>query len=298
VTPARDAIVVTGAHGQLGFELAAALAAHGRVVALDRTTGDLADPDALLRAVRAAAPAWIVNAAAYTAVDRAETERERAFAVNGAAPGILAEEAKRTGAILIHYSTDYVFDGAARTPYDEAAATAPLGVYGASKLAGEQAVAAAGAVALTLRTSWVYGLRGNNFLLTIRRLAAERDLLRIVADQTGVPNWSRVLAQATATLVGRGRGYVAERAGLYHLSAGGQTTWYDFARAIVGPAGRPTVVPIKTADYPTAACRPAYGVLATDRFQRAFGLALPAWDAVLQSCVTSPLEPPSSATVG
>ena len=171
MTRARDTILVTGARGQLGYELAAALAAHGDVIALDRAGVDLADADALVRAVRAAAPAWIVNAAAYTAVDRAEAERDRAFAINAAAPAILAEEARRSGAILIHYSTDYVFDGAARVPYDERAPTAPLNVYGESKLAGEQAIAASGVAALTLRTSWVYGLRGSNFLLTIRRLA-------------------------------------------------------------------------------------------------------------------------------
>lgn len=298
MTGARDTILVTGARGQLGCELAAALAAHGNVIALDRAGADLSDADALVRAVRTAAPAWIVNAAAYTAVDRAETERERAFAVNGTAPGILAEEAKRSGAILVHYSTDYVFDGAARTPYDELAPTAPLNVYGQTKLAGEQAIAATGAASLTLRTSWVYGLRGSNFLLTVRRLAAERDELRIVADQTGVPNWCRSLAEATATLVGRGRGYVAERAGLYHLSSTGQATWYDFARAIVGPAARPVVVPIATADYPTPAQRPAYGVLETARFRQAFGLALPAWTDALQSCVTSPAEPAAAAPVG
>ena len=298
MTRARDTILVTGARGQLGYELAAALAAHGDVIALDRAGVDLADADALVRAVRAAAPAWIVNAAAYTAVDRAEAERDRAFAINAAAPAILAEEARRSGAILIHYSTDYVFDGAARVPYDERAPTAPLNVYGESKLAGEQAVAASGVAALTLRTSWVYGLRGSNFLLTIRRLAAERDELRIVADQTGVPNWCRTLAEATATLVGRGRGYVAERSGLYHLSASGQATWHDFARAIVGPVARPVITPIATADYPLPARRPAFGVLDTTRLRDVFGLELPPWTDALQSCVTSPAEPTPAAPVG
>lgn len=297
MTHQRDAILVTGARGQLGCELAAALSVHGDVVAVDRAALDLADPAAIVRKVRAVAPALIVNAGAYTAVDRAEQERERAFVVNANAPGVLAEEAKRIGALLIHYSTDYVFDGTQGVPYDETARPNPLNVYGASKLEGERAIAAAGASALIFRTSWVYGLRGSNFLLTIRRLAAERDELRIVADQHGVPNWCRPLAEATATLVGRGVPYLAERAGLYHLSATGATSWYEFARAIVGTAAIPRVVPIATADYPTPARRPAYGVLATGMFQRAFGFALPEWRAMLQACVTSPAEPPPRVRV-
>ena len=292
MTTDRGTILVTGARGQLGAELAAALAPLGRVVAVDRAGMDISDADAIVRVVREVAPAWIVNAAAYTAVDRAESERERAFAVNARAPGVLAEEAKRLGAILVHYSTDYVFDGAQRTPYDETALPNPVNVYGASKLEGERAIAAADATALTLRTSWVYGLRGSNFLLTIRRLAAERDELRIVDDQTGVPNWSRALADATAALLRRGRGFVAERAGLYHLSAAGQTTWYGFARAILGSVDMPRVLPIMTDEFPTAAMRPAYGVLATVRLHEAFGLMLPDWRVALASCVASPAEPP------
>jgi len=194
--------------------------------------------------------------------------------------------------VLIHYSTDYVFDGMATLPYDEAAAPSPLNVYGESKLGGERAVAAAGAHALTFRTSWVYSLHGRNFLTTIRRLAAERDELRIVSDQVGVPNWSRALAAATSTLVGRGLAYLAERAGLYHLSAQGATTWYEFAQAIVGDAARPRVVPITTAEYPTPARRPAYAVLDTRRFADAFGLTMPHWREQLNTCLQSPPEPP------
>lgn len=298
MTTRRITILVTGARGQLGYELAAALQAHGDVVAVDRAALDLADAGAIVRTVRAVVPALIVNAGAYTAVDRAEQERERAFAVNASAPGILAEEARKLGAMLIHYSTDYVFDGTKAVPYDEQARPNPLNVYGASKLAGEHAIVAARASALIFRTSWVYGLRGSNFLLTIRRLAAERDELRIVADQQGVPNWCRALAGATATLVGRGVPYLAERAGLYHLSATGATTWYEFARAIVGTAAVPRVVPITTADFPALARRPAYGVLATGAFQRAFGFALPDWRTMLQSCVTSPVEPAPRLPVG
>ncbi len=200
----RPTILLTGAQGQIGFELARLLSPYGEVVATDRTTLDLADPDAIVAAVRGARPALVVNAGAYTAVDRAETEAALAHAVNGRAPGILAEEAKRIGALLIHFSTDYVFDGTRKTPYPEDAPTAPLNVYGASKLEGERGIAATGAHAIVLRTSWVYGLRGRNFLLTIRRLAAERDELAIVADQFGVPNWSRTLAEATARIVGTG----------------------------------------------------------------------------------------------
>ena len=280
-------ILLTGAQGQVGHELARLLRAHGDVRATDRATLDLADPDAIVAAMRAARPQLVVNAGAYTAVDLAERERDLAFAVNARAPQVLAEEAKRAGARLIHYSTDYVFDGAATAPYAEGAPTGPLNAYGASKLEGEQAIAATGAHALVLRTSWVYGTRGKNFLLTILRLAAERDELTIVADQTGTPNWSRTLAQATSALVARGLPDLVERAGLYHLSSTGATTWHGFATAIVGGGGRPRVVPIATADYPTPARRPAYGVLATDRFRAAFGFALPPWDEALAACLAA-----------
>src|SRR5664279_2693043 len=268
---ARPTILVTGAGGQVGGELVRTLAMLGEVHGTDRSTLDLADADALVAAVRGLRPDIIVNAGAYTAVDRAESEPDVAFSVNARAPQILAEEAKATGALLIHYSTDYVFDGSATSPYDETAAVNPLNVYGASKLAGEQAIAQSGAHALVLRTSWVYGATGQNFLRTIRRLARERDELSIVADQTGVPNWSATLAEATAALIGRGVANLVERAGLYHLSCGGATTWYDFARAIVGDAARPRVVPITTRDYRTPARRPAYGVLANARFENTFG---------------------------
>ncbi len=283
----RATILVTGANGQIGFELARLLSPYGDVVATDRTTLDLADSDAIVAAVRGAKPALIVNAGAYTAVDRAETEAPLAHAVNGRAPGILAEEAKRLGAVLLHYSTDYVFDGTCTTPYPEDAPAAPQSVYGASKLAGERAIAATGAHALVLRTSWVYGLRGSNFLLTIRRLAAERDELTVVADQFGVPNWSGTLAAATARIVGAGLPAVAARSGLYHCSCTGQASWYDFARAIIGDVPRPRVVPITTAEYPTPARRPAHAVLATARFEATFGFALPDWRQALASCVAS-----------
>lgn len=278
-------ILLTGASGQVGFELAHKLSPHGVVVACDRARLDLADVDAIAALVRATRPQLIVNAAAYTAVDRAESEPALAQAINATAPGVLAEEARRIGATLIHFSTDYVFDGDATVPYDEQAPTRPLGVYGKTKLAGEKAIVDTGATGLIFRTSWVYGMRGGNFLLTMRRLAAERDELRIVSDQVGVPNWSRTLAEAIATLVGRGLPALGEHAGVYHLSASGPTSWYEFARAIIGDVPRPRVVPITTAEYPTPARRPAYAVLATTKFERNFGFALPPWRESLARCL-------------
>ena len=296
MSTAGPRILLTGAAGQLGRELAALLPACGTLIACDRAVLDLADAAAVARVVRDTAPQFIVNAAAYTAVDRAETERELAFAINERAPGVLAAEARSLGAVLIHYSTDYVFDGARSVPYDEDAHAAPLNVYGASKLAGERAIAASGARALTLRTSWVYARHGQNFLRTMQRLATQRDELRVVADQTGVPNWARAIARATATLIGRGSDYLAERAALYHLSASGSTTWYGFARMILRDQAV-RVTPIATAEYPTPARRPAYGVLDSSRFARTFGFALPDWETLLQQCLREPAEPPSHSQV-
>ncbi len=280
----RPLILVTGADGQLGHELVRSLGTHGDVRATNRATLDLGDPDAIAATVRALQPALIVNAGAYTAVDKAEDERDLAFAINARAPGVLAEEARRCGAVLLHFSTDYVFDGTARVPYAENAATNPLNVYGASKLAGEAAVAASGAAALVFRTSWVYGARGSNFLLTILRLARERDELRIVADQWGVPNWVGALAEAIERIVAAGLPALRERAGLYHLSCSGATTWYEFARAIVGDVQTPRIVPITTAEFPRPARRPAYAVLDTTRFLETFGFALPDWRVALERC--------------
>jgi len=288
----RPTILVTGTQGQIGFELAQLLAPLGNVVAADRAMLDLADPDAIVAVMRRQKPAVIVNAGAYTAVDRAESEPALASAINARAPGILAEEAKRAAAVLVHFSTDYVFDGARTTPYPEDAPTAPLNVYGETKLEGERAIADAGAKAIVLRTSWVYGLRGKNFLLTMRKLAAERDHLTVVADQIGVPNWSRTLASATARIVASGVSAMAERSGLYHLSSSGEASWYDFARAILGDTSKARLLPIATADYPTPARRPAYGVLATSRFESTFGFALPSWREALADCVASGAAPP------
>ena len=288
---ASPLILVTGAQGQLGPVLADKLRAHGEVRATSRNELDLAQPDSIVAVLREMRPAIIVNAAAYTAVDRAEEDRESAYAVNAVAPGVLAEEAKRLGALLVHFSTDYVFDGAGRTPYPEDAPTAPLNVYGASKLAGEQAILATGVHALVFRTSWVYGARGANFLLTIRRLAAERDELSIVADQVGVPNWTHTLANAVARVLASGAAYAVARSGVYHLASAGEASWYDFARAIVGDASRTRVVPITTAQFPRPARRPAYAVLDTTKFQRVFGFALPHWQGELEACLRSMADP-------
>jgi dTDP-4-dehydrorhamnose reductase len=280
----RPVILLTGAAGQLGFELARLLPAHGEVQALDRAALNLADADAVAATLRLIRPQIIVNAAGYTAVDRAESEPALADAINARAPAVLAEEAKRLDALLIHYSTDYVFDGNSKEPYREEDHANPLNVYGRSKLAGERAIAAAGGAHLILRTSWIYGWHGQNFLLTMRRLAATRDELRVVADQFGVPNWSRVLAEATASLVGRGATALAAKSGVYHLSGRGRASWFDFARAIFDNADRPRVVPITTAEYPTPARRPASAVLATNKFEEAFGIVLPDWRETLAAC--------------
>jgi dTDP-4-dehydrorhamnose reductase len=287
-------VLVTGARGQIGWELCRTLAPLGEVLAPGRDELDLGDGDGLRRAVRAAAPDLIVNAAAYTAVDRAETEFEAAMAVNGVAPGILADEAKRLGASLIHFSTDYVFDGARTAPYVEADEPAPLNAYGKTKLAGERAIEAAGGSHVILRTSWVYAARGHNFPLTIARLAREREELRVVDDQTGAPTWSRLLAEATAQIAawsraraGAGRDLFADTRGVYHLAAGGATTWCGFAREILRHAPAlgldrvPRVVAIGTGEYPTPARRPASSVLSSDKVFRTFGIRLPDWRAGL-----------------
>jgi len=280
-------ILLTGQMGQLGWELERALATLGEVVACDVDTMDLADAGQVTRRVRDVAPDLIVHPGAYTAVDRAENEEELAFAVNGTAPGVLAEEAKRLGAALIHYSTDYVFDGTKVEPYVEQDRPHPLSVYGRSKLAGEQAVAASGCPCLILRTSWIFGARGQNFARTMLRLARERDELRVVDDQIGAPTWCRLLAEATAQIVAQGgcdvAGYLRERGGLYHCTAAGSTSWHGFARLVLEVDPRreeqrlQRLEAISTMEYPTPAVRPANSVLANDKLRETFGLALPDW---------------------
>jgi dTDP-4-dehydrorhamnose reductase len=269
-------ILLTGATGQVGWELRKTLAPLGEVKAFDRFGLDLADPPPLVAAVRALQPAVIVNAAAYTAVDKAESERDQAFAVNARAPRVLAEEAKRIGALLVHYSTDYVFDGGKAMPYAESDPPHPINAYGESKLAGEQAIATSGCRHLILRTSWVYGPRGRNFYLSMLRLAKERPELKVVDDQVGAPTSSLEIARATALLIGKG----AE--GLYHMTAAGSTTWCGFARAILKRAGIATpVVGIRTEDYPTPAKRPRNSRLDCSRLRAQFGVALAPWEEQL-----------------
>jgi len=274
-------ILLTGRNGQVGWELERALAAAGEVIALDRAQLDLSDEAAIRRAMRAGAPQVIVNAAAYTAVDRAESEPAAAHAVNGIAPGILAEEARRAGALLVHYSTDYVFDGEKGTPYREDDATNPTSAYGRSKLQGEEAIRASGCRHVILRTSWVYAARGNNFLRTMLRLARERRELRVVGDQRGSPTAAHELAAATTTLVRQG----APADGIYHLTAAGETSWYEFARAILSLTGHGeiTVQRITTAEYPTPARRPRYSVLSSQKIRAAAGIALPDWRFSLET---------------
>lgn len=301
MTAAADAkqgvgtILVTGASGQVGYELVRALAPLGHVVAPTSATMNLADAEGIRAMVRNIAPAVIVNAAAYTNVDRAEVDRECCFAINAVAPGILAEEALCLGAALVHYSTDYVFDGTKRTAYTEDDATCPMNVYGASKLAGEQAIETVGGGYLILRTSWVYGARGSNFLRTIRRLARERRELKVVSDQVGAPTWSRAIAGSTALVLGKllVRGETAaERvmlaSGVYHLTATGSTNWYDFARAIIdnererGGVTCERIIPVTTSEYGAPAPRPLFSVLDNSKLRTRFDCAMPDWRALLK----------------
>jgi len=289
-------ILLTGKNGQVGWELQRTLATLGEVIALDRESMDLADPDSIRRTVREHKPNLIVNAAAYTAVDRAEEEPDLAMAINGIAPGILAEEAKRLGAAVIHYSTDYVFDGKKHEPYTEENVPKPLNVYGKTKLAGERAIQDVGAPNLIFRTSWVYGTRGKNFLLTILRLAREREELRIVSDQIGAPTWSRMIAEATAQVLAQITSHAtplsklfSDISGVYHLSAGGETSWFGFAKAILANQLAPTVpvprlTPVRTEEYPARATRPKYSVLSNVKLNRKFGLIMPQWENSLGLC--------------
>jgi dTDP-4-dehydrorhamnose reductase len=290
-------LLVTGANGQVGWELARSLMPLGEVVALDRAACDLARPETLAPLVAALAPDVIVNAAAYTAVDRAEREEALATTINAAAAGELARGARQVGALLVHYSTDYVFDGAKAAPYAEDDAVAPLNAYGRSKLAGERAIAASGCDHLILRTTWVYAARGNNFVRTMLRLGAERDVLRVVADQHGAPTWARNIADATAQIVAKARreqaaGHFA--GGVFNLAARGETSWHGFAEAIFEEARRlpcgarlkvSEVAPIAAADYPTPAARPANSRLAPAALQARFDIALPHWRDALRRCL-------------
>ena len=286
-------ILLTGKTGQVGYELERSLQGLGEIIALDRSQMDLANLDQVRDVIRSVKPDLIINPAAYTAVDQAESEPELAMRINGEAPGVMAEEAKKLGAAMIHYSTDYVFDGSKSTPYVETDPTCPTNVYGATKLAGEQAIQAAGIPHLILRTSWVYGIRGKNFLLTMLRLAQERDELRIVADQYGAPTWCRTIADTTAQIVAQakdaqsGTEWWQERSGIYHLTAQGQTTWFGFTQAILENAAisrKPVLIPITTQDYPLPAKRPAHSVMSSQKLISEF-CQLPIWQDALVSCL-------------
>jgi dTDP-4-dehydrorhamnose reductase len=245
--------------------------------------------------VRSAKPAVILNAAAYTAVDQAESDAGLCNAINAEGPALLADEARGLNCLLVHYSTDYAYDGHKRFPYIESDAVAPLGAYGRSKLEGDRAIQASGAQHLIFRTAWVYGVRGKNFLLTMLRLAKEKRELRIVSDQIGAPAWSRMIAEATAHAIARAVADPMKYSGIYHLTAAGETSWYGFAEAIFEQFAlerRPAVVPITTAEYPTPAKRPAYSVLSNEKFARVFGLRLPDWRDQLQ-LVAAEMNSPS-----
>lgn len=271
-------ILLSGRNGQVGRELERLLAPLGEVIATDRAMLDLADAEAIRRMVRETRPEVVVNAAAYTAVDRAESEPEAAMRINGTAPGVFAAEAGRLGALLVHYSTDYVFDGTKATPYVEEDPTHPLNVYGRSKLEGERAIHASGCRHVVLRTSWIYSARGSNFLRTILRRAREQSELRVVNDQIGAPTSAAAIARATALILGR-RG----PEGVFHASASGQTSWHGFAEAIVARAGLSArVVGIRSEDYPSAARRPCNSLLDNAKLRTLFGIVLDDWQQQLR----------------
>jgi dTDP-4-dehydrorhamnose reductase len=287
-------ILLIGADGQVGWELCRALAPLGRIIAasLDGARGprvDLSDRRSLLALVQESEPHAVVNAAAYTAVDKAESEPELAHRINAEAPGMLGSLIRERGVPVLHYSTDFVFSGNSGRPYREDDEPGPLNVYGETKLGGERSLLASGANAIVLRTSWVYGVRGSNFLLTMLRLFGEKEELRIVDDQIGAPTWSRMLAEVTAQILYRvlGGDLDAERVkGVYHATNGGEISWYDFARTILEVSGRRcNLLPIPTSEYPAPAKRPAYSVLDNAKLRETFGLTMPDWESSLRQCL-------------
>ena len=283
-------ILVIGRNGQVAQALQQSLSELGQLHILGSDQLDLAHPERIAEQVRAIAPDLIINAAAHTAVDQAESEPELAFAINATAPGIFAEEAARLGVPLIHYSTDYVFDGSKAGPYTEDDVPNPLGVYGHSKLAGEQAIAAVGGQHLILRTSWVYSTHGRNFLLTMQRLLQEKPELRIVADQIGAPTWAGTIADSTRQLIERWQAGQAGAWGVYHLTAQGETSWFGFAQAIgeqLKAQGKPcaNLLPIPSSEYPTPARRPLNSRLDCSRLQREWNVSQPDWHQALIDCL-------------
>lgn len=310
----KPAILLIGNNGQVGRELNRMLPQLGEVMSLGRGQLDLSNAEEIRRAIRTCRPNLIVNAAAYTAVDKAESDQNLARVVNAEAPAVMAQEAKTLGAVLVHYSTDYVFDGAKTSPYTEEDATNPQNVYGKTKLEGEIAIQNSGASNLIFRTAWVYGREGKNFLLTILRLATQREELRIVCDQTGAPTTSIEIARATTKILsqifakGDSSSSPLDPNSIYHMTAGGTTTWFGFTQSILEQArkvdaktpwfaaatnGLPlivrNVIPIPASEYPTPAARPAYSVLLNHRLDRAFSLRLPDWQTQLHSVFTNSL---------
>ena len=285
-------ILISGKTGQVALELQKHLGGLGQLIVLGRNDLDLSKPEQIRAQVRAHRPDLIINAAAHTAVDLAESEPELAFAINGIAPGVFAEEAAALGIPLIHYSTDYVFDGNKPAPYTEDDTPNPLGVYGKSKLAGERAIAATGAEHLILRTSWVYSTHGKNFLLTMQRLLQERPELRVVADQIGAPTWAGTIARSTRLLIERWQAAEAGAWGVYHLTAQGETSWFGFTQAIaehLSAQGKPcaTLEPIPASAYPTPAARPQNSRLDCSRLEREWQVAQPAWQNALRECLAA-----------
>lgn len=285
-------ILITGKNGQLGYELTEKFSRMHEVIALDRSELDLSQPDQITQKVRDIKPDLILNAAAYTAVDLAEKEADLAVAINGIAPGVLADEANRLDVPIIHYSTDYVFDGSASVPYKENDATAPLGIYGKSKLAGEIAVASTAKQFLIMRVSWLYGNRRQNFMLTMLRLMRERENLSVVSDQIGSPTWVRLVANTTE----RALNLLSSKAtleiadGLYHAAASGVTSWHGFASAILANTNDAerrvqNIRAIATSEYPTPAKRPAYSVLNCSKIETALGVKMPTWNSQLLDCI-------------
>ncbi|CAE6811873.1 dTDP-4-dehydrorhamnose reductase [Paraburkholderia domus] len=292
-------ILLTGVNGQVGFELARSLQGLGRVVALDRGALDLGDTRQIRHTIRELKPSLIVNPAAYTAVDNAETDEATAFMLNAVAPEVMAEEAKKLGAAIVHYSTDYVFDGTRTGAYVEDDQPNPQNVYGKSKLAGERAIVESGCAHLIFRTSWVYGTRGKNFLLTMLRLSAERDELAVVADQYGAPTWANTVAVLTSHVLAQAIGEAGDdwnawwqaHSGVYHLTASGQTSWHGFASAIFDLSDiseKPLIKQVGAASYVTPARRPANSVLSSGKLTKAFGVCPPDWRDALRLCLQTP----------
>ncbi len=283
-------ILISGQHGQVSQALQQHLQSMGELIVLGRDQLDLSQPESIRPVVRDIKPDLIINAAAHTAVDQAESEPDLAFAINATSPGVFAEEAAALGVPLIHYSTDYVFDGSKAGPWVEADTPNPLGVYGNSKLAGERAIAATGGQHLILRTSWVYSLTGRNFLLTMQRLLQEREKLSIVADQIGAPTWAGTIAASTGALIERWRDGAPGAWGVYHLTASGETSWFGFAEAIgqqLINSGKPCAAlePIASSAYPTPAARPLNSRLDCSLLQREWGVSQPDWHDALLECL-------------